>query len=99
MSCMNAFTHPTGNEPWPLACEHKHRHLLTRRNASIAPLTLAFGVIACRMLPSGCRVFAACSPPAVARLGDPSLLDPAWTFAMSFEESVTRESIDGAIDR
>jgi hypothetical protein len=44
-------------------------------------------------------VFAACSPPAVARLGDPSLLDPEWTFAMSFEELVTKESIDGVIDR
>jgi hypothetical protein len=49
---------------WPLACEHKHRHLMTSGNASITRLTLAFGVVACRLLLSGCRAFAACSPPA-----------------------------------
>jgi hypothetical protein len=49
---------------WPLPSERKHRHLVTRRNPSIAPLTLAFGVVVHRLLPSGCRAFAACSPPA-----------------------------------
>jgi hypothetical protein len=44
--------------------ERKHRHLLTRRNASIPPLTLAFAVVACRLLLPGCRAFAACSAPA-----------------------------------
>jgi hypothetical protein len=49
---------------WPLPYERKHRHLVTRRNASIMPLTLAFAVVACRLLLSGCRgvrrLFAAC---------------------------------------
>jgi hypothetical protein len=48
---------------WLLPCERKHRHLVTRRNASIAPLTLTFAVVACRLVLSGCRVFAAYSPP------------------------------------
>ena len=39
-------------------------HLVTTRNASIEPLTLTFAVVASRLLPSGCRAFAACSPPA-----------------------------------
>jgi hypothetical protein len=47
----------------PLPRERKHRHLVTSGDASIAPLTLAFAVVACRLLPSRCRVFAACSPP------------------------------------
>jgi hypothetical protein len=51
-------------QPWPLLCERKHRHPVTSGNASIAPLTLAFAVVVCRLLPSGCRVFAAYSPPA-----------------------------------
>jgi hypothetical protein len=29
----------------------------------IVPPTLAFGVVVCRLLPAGCRAFAACSPP------------------------------------
>jgi hypothetical protein len=33
---------------------------VTSDNASIAPLTLAFGVVTCRLLLSGCRGFAAC---------------------------------------
>jgi hypothetical protein len=28
------------------------------------PLTLAFAVVACRLVLTGCTVFAACSPPA-----------------------------------
>jgi hypothetical protein len=48
----------------PLPCERKHRHLGTSGHASIASVTLAFAVVVCRMLPAGCRVFAACSPPA-----------------------------------
>ena len=53
----------TGSKLWPLPCERKHPHLDTSGNASIAPLTLAFAVVACRLVPSGCRFFAACSPP------------------------------------
>jgi hypothetical protein len=53
-------------KPWrrPLPCERKHRHLVTSGDAARGPLTLAYGVVVCRMLPAGCRVFAACSPPA-----------------------------------
>jgi len=36
---------------------------VTSSDASIEPLTLAFAVVACRLLLSGCRAFAACSPP------------------------------------
>jgi hypothetical protein len=39
-------------------------NLVTSGNASIAPPTSASGVVSCRLLPAGCRVFAACSPPA-----------------------------------
>jgi hypothetical protein len=51
---------------WPgsLRCERKHRHFVTRRNASIVRLTLAFAVVACRLLLSAGRGFAAYSPPA-----------------------------------
>jgi hypothetical protein len=49
-----------GSTSWPLPCERKHRHLVTRGSASIAPLTLAFAVVVCRLLPADCRVFAAC---------------------------------------
>ena len=55
----------------PLPCERKHRHLVTRGNALIAHLTLAFAVVAYRLVPSSCRAFAACSPP--ARLGGSSI--------------------------
>jgi hypothetical protein len=44
--------------------ERKHRHLLTRRNASITPLTLAFGCrcvsVAAGWLQGIRRLFAAC---------------------------------------
>jgi hypothetical protein len=45
----------------PLLCEHKHGHRLTSSNAATLPLTLASGVVVCRLLPVGCRVFAACA--------------------------------------
>jgi F420H(2)-dependent quinone reductase len=41
-----------------------HNLTATGRNASIPPLTLALAVVACRLLPPGCKAFAACSPPA-----------------------------------
>jgi hypothetical protein len=37
---------------------------MTSGDAAIVPLTLAFRVVACRLLSAGCRAFAACSPPA-----------------------------------
>ena len=46
-----------------LCCERKHRHRMTSSDAAIVPLTLASCVVACRLLLSGCRLFAACSPP------------------------------------
>jgi hypothetical protein len=45
--------------PWPLACEHKHGRGMTGGDAWIVALTLAFGVVACRLLLAGCRAFAA----------------------------------------
>ena len=48
---------------WPLPCERTHRRPLTSGDASIMPPTLASCVVACRLLSSGCRLFAACSPP------------------------------------
>jgi hypothetical protein len=44
--------------------ERKHRRPLTSGDASIVPLTLASGVVVCRLLLPRCRAFAACSPPA-----------------------------------
>jgi hypothetical protein len=52
-----------------LRCERKHRHPVTSGNASIAPLTLAFAVVAYRLLSSNCGAFAACPPPAGTRCG------------------------------
>jgi hypothetical protein len=49
-------------------CERKHRHLATSGYPSIAVLTLAFAVVAYRLVLSGCRAFAACSPPVAGRL-------------------------------
>jgi hypothetical protein len=43
-------------------------YLVTSSIVSIAPLTLAFAVVVCRMLPAGCRMFA-CSPPVGLALG------------------------------
>jgi hypothetical protein len=48
----------------PLLCENKHGCHVTSSGASIVPATLASSVIVCRLLPVGCRAFAACSPPA-----------------------------------
>jgi hypothetical protein len=36
-------------------CERKHRRPLTSGDASIVPLTLAFGVVAYQRVPAGCR--------------------------------------------
>ena len=66
---------------------------MTSGDVVIVPLTLASGVVVCRW----CRLAAGRSPPAVARLGDPNLLDPEWTFAMSSEESVAEESTMGRL--
>jgi hypothetical protein len=50
--------------PWPLPCENKYGHLMTN-NTAMAPLTLASGVVVCRLPPAYCRgvrrLFAACS--------------------------------------
>jgi hypothetical protein len=64
MSGTDSLAGQTKCKPWPLPCERKHRHLVTSRNASIAPLTLAFSVVAYQLLSAGCKAFAACSPPA-----------------------------------
>jgi hypothetical protein len=48
----------------PLPCENKHGRPATSGDASIGPLTLASSVVACRLLPAGCRAFAARLPPA-----------------------------------
>jgi hypothetical protein len=48
----------------PLSRENKHGRTLTSSNASFMPLTLASGLVACRLLPVGCRLFAAYLPPA-----------------------------------
>ena len=37
---------------------------MTSGDAVIVPPTLVFIVVACRLLPAGCGVLAACSPPA-----------------------------------
>jgi hypothetical protein len=44
--------------------ENKHGRRMTSSNAVIVPLTLPSRVVACPLLLVGCRVFAACSPPA-----------------------------------
>jgi hypothetical protein len=44
---------------------------MTCGDAVIVPLTLASSAVACRLLSADCRVFAACSPPALALPGDP----------------------------
>jgi hypothetical protein len=48
----------------PLLCERKHGLRVTSGDAGSVPPTLAFAVVACRLLLPGCRAFAACSPPA-----------------------------------
>jgi hypothetical protein len=63
-----------------LPCERKHRHLLTRRNASIPPLTMAFAVVACRLVLSDCKGYAACSPPVGLARGHPGLKSDDLTF-------------------
>src|SRR5215216_3115146 len=52
-----------------LLCERKHRRPVTSGDAGIVPLTLGFAVVVCRLLPSGCRAFAACMPPAAPSCG------------------------------
>ena len=45
-------------------CEDKHGCRASWRNAAMVALALVFGDIAYRLVLSGCRVFAAYSPPA-----------------------------------
>jgi hypothetical protein len=49
--------------PLILPCERKPGHPWTSNNAAMVAPTLAFAVVAYWLLLSGCRVFAACSPP------------------------------------
>jgi hypothetical protein len=48
----------------PLSCEDKQGRPSTSSDAAVVLPTLAFAVVACRLLPPGCRACAACSPPA-----------------------------------
>jgi hypothetical protein len=59
----------------PLLCEDKYGRRVTSGDATIGPLTLAPSVVLCRLMLSGCRAFAACSPPAG---GIGGLLALAW---------------------
>ena len=58
---------------------------MTSGNTSIAPLTLAFAVVACRLLPARCREFAARSPPAVRLTASEMVLRSvaAWFVTLS----------------
>jgi hypothetical protein len=46
----------------PLACGDKHYCHVTSGDAVIVPATLAFALVACQPLLSGCREFAAYAP-------------------------------------
>jgi hypothetical protein len=46
-----------------LPCEDKHGRLVTSGDAVMVLPTLAFAAVVCRLLSTGCRAFAACSPP------------------------------------
>jgi hypothetical protein len=61
-------------QPIP-APKSKHGSHVTSGDVAIPPSTLALAVIAYRLLPASCRVFAACSPPA-ARLAWSSVTIP-----------------------
>jgi hypothetical protein len=59
-----AALRPQRDPTWPLPCENKHGRRLTSDNAAMVPPTLAFAVVACRLVPAGLqgvrRLFAAC---------------------------------------